>query len=81
MLDNTSYIIPQPQLTKLKPVKNDINGDEQISILLYKQYFANCLYYWRFRYSFICQGTSARRQRRNLFGLRVRCYYHLLLPV
>jgi len=33
---------------------------------------------FRFRYSFICQGTSTRRQRRNLFGLRVKlagtCY-------
>jgi len=26
----------------------------------------------RFRYSFICQGTSTRRQRRDLFGLRVK---------
>jgi len=25
-----------------------------------------------FRYSFICQGTSTRRQRRDLFGLRVK---------
>jgi len=37
----------------------------------------SCTY--RFRYSFICQGTSNRRQRRNLFGLRVK--RHLLLPV
>jgi len=27
---------------------------------------------FRFRYSFICQGTSTRRQRRDLFGLRVK---------
>jgi len=26
---------------------------------------------YRFRYSFICQGTSTRRQRSDLFGLRV----------
>jgi len=26
----------------------------------------------RFRYSFICQGNSTRRQRRDLFGLRVK---------
>jgi len=26
----------------------------------------------RFRYSFICQGTSTRKQQRNLFGLRVK---------
>jgi len=26
----------------------------------------------RFRYSFICQGTSTRRQRNDLFGLRVK---------
>jgi len=26
----------------------------------------------RFRYSFICQGTSTRRQRKDLFGLRVK---------
>jgi len=26
----------------------------------------------KFGYSFICQGTSTRRQRRNLFGLRVK---------
>jgi len=26
----------------------------------------------RFRYSFICQGISTRRQRRDLFGLRVK---------
>jgi len=25
-----------------------------------------------FRYSFICQGTSTRRQRRVLFGHRVK---------
>jgi len=25
-----------------------------------------------FRYSFICQGTSTRRQRSDLFGLRVK---------
>jgi len=27
---------------------------------------------FRFRYSFICQGTSTRRQRSNLFSLRVK---------
>jgi len=27
---------------------------------------------FRFRYSFICQGTSTRRQRRDLFDLRVK---------
>jgi len=27
---------------------------------------------YRFRYSFICQGTSTRRQRRELFGLPVK---------
>jgi len=26
----------------------------------------------RFKYSFICQGTSTRRQRRDLFGLRIK---------
>jgi len=26
----------------------------------------------RFRYSFICQGTSTRRQRSDLFGLQVK---------
>jgi len=31
------------------------------------------------RYSFICPGTSTRRQRSDLFGLRVNC--HLLLLV
>jgi len=37
-----------------------------------------CLLYYckninmRFRYSFICQGTSTKRQRRDLFGLRVK---------
>jgi len=31
------------------------------------------------KYSFICQGTSTNRQRRSLFGLRVKLY--LLLPV
>jgi len=41
-------------------------------------YFNNCTqqatFIGRFRYwySFICQGTSTRRQRRNLFSLRVR---------
>jgi len=25
-----------------------------------------------YRYSFICQGTSTRRQRRDLFGLQVK---------
>jgi len=33
----------------------------------------------RFRYSFICQGTTTRRQRSNLFG--VESSYHLILPV
>jgi len=33
----------------------------------------------RFRYSFICQGTSTRRQRRDLFVIESSC--HLLLPV
>jgi len=27
---------------------------------------------FRFRYSFICQGTSTRRQRSDLFGLRFK---------
>jgi len=27
---------------------------------------------FRFRYSFTCQGTSTRRQRSDLFGLRVK---------
>jgi len=26
----------------------------------------------RFRYSFICQGTSTRRQRSDIFSLRVK---------
>jgi len=26
------------------------------------------------RYSFICQGTSTRRQRSDLFGLRVKLF-------
>jgi len=26
----------------------------------------------RFRYSFICQGASTRRQRSDLFGLRIK---------
>jgi len=26
----------------------------------------------RFRFSFICQGTSTRKQRSDLFGLRVK---------
>jgi len=29
-------------------------------------------YYIRFSFSFICQGTSTRRQRSDLFGLRVK---------
>jgi len=33
----------------------------------------------RFRYSFICQGTSTRRQQSDLFGFESSC--HLLLPV
>jgi len=28
--------------------------------------------YFRFRYSFICPGTSTRRQRSDLFDLRVK---------
>jgi len=31
-----------------------------------------CIPRFRFRYSFICQGTSTRRQRSGLFGLRVK---------
>jgi len=27
---------------------------------------------YRFKYSFICQGTSTRRQRWELFGLRIK---------
>jgi len=27
---------------------------------------------WRFSYSFTYQGTSIRRQRRDLFGLRIK---------
>jgi len=41
-----------------------------------------------FIYSFICQGTSTRRQRSDLFGLRVKLppavfesSCHLLLPI
>jgi len=30
------------------------------------------LYRFSYRYSFICQGTSTRRQRRDLFGFRVK---------
>jgi len=30
------------------------------------------IYKDRFSYSFICQGTSTRRQRRDFFGLRVK---------
>jgi len=33
----------------------------------------------RFRYSFICQGTWARRQRRDRFVFESSC--HLLLPI
>jgi len=29
-------------------------------------------YTFRYRYSFICQGTSTRRQRSELYGLRVK---------
>jgi len=32
-----------------------------------------------YRYSFICQGTSTRRQRRDFWVLGWSC--HLLLPV
>jgi len=32
----------------------------------------NMLRRFRYRYSFICQGTSTRRQRSDLFGLRVK---------
>jgi len=28
--------------------------------------------WFRFKYSFICQGISTRRQRSDLFGLRVK---------
>jgi len=31
-----------------------------------------CSKHFRFRYSFICQGTSTRRQRSDLFGRRVK---------
>jgi len=31
----------------------------------------NITKYRRFRYSFICQGISTRRQRSDLFGFRV----------
>jgi len=29
-------------------------------------------YFFKFRHSFICQGTSTRKQRRDFFGLRVK---------
>jgi len=31
-----------------------------------------CIRSLGFRYSFICQGSSTRRQRSDLFGLRVK---------
>jgi len=30
------------------------------------------MFRFTYRYSFICQGTSIRRQRSDLFGLRVK---------
>jgi len=30
---------------------------------------------WLGLFTFICRGTSTRRERRNFFGLRVNCYY------
>jgi len=38
----------------------------------------NNIYSYCFRYLFICQGTSTRRQRSDLFGLQ-SSYYFLLL--
>jgi len=46
-----------------------------IQIIFIKTIFQNT----KFRYSFICQDTSIRRQRSDLSGLRASC--HLLLPV
>jgi len=34
--------------------------------------FVTSMSKWFFRYSFICQFTSTRRQRSDLFGLRVK---------
>jgi len=31
-----------------------------------------CMKLSRFRYSFICQGTSTRKQGKDLFGLRAK---------
>jgi len=37
-----------------------------------KQMLADALYRFRYRYSFICQGTSTRRQQSDRFGLRIK---------
>jgi len=41
------------------------------SLLMERLGLSNTYFINRFRYSFICQGTSTRRQRSDLFGLRV----------
>jgi len=51
-----------------------------VHIILYYNNLLSLYYHYllfRFRYSFICQSTSIRRQQSDLFGLRVK----LLLPV
>jgi len=41
-----------------------------IVILLREVYFLGSFYRFRFWYSFICQGTSTKRQRKDYCGLR-----------
>jgi len=44
----------------------------QYRLILNIKMFINIIWNIVFRFSFTCQGTSTRRQRRDLFGLRVK---------
>jgi len=48
-------------------ILNDIAMQVDKSGLEYYRFW-----YFRFRYSFICQDTSTRRQRSDLYGLRIQ---------
>jgi len=66
-------------LTRLILSKKNKNNCTKINVLPFLL-LHSCTYFFyydyavfvSFSYSFICQGTSTRRQRRELFGLRVK---------
>jgi len=68
---------------KLQPLEEDIinkgiSNNYVNSSFWYEWWSRTQVYSLRFRYSFFCQGTSTRRQRRDFFSLlsqAATCYY------